>query len=68
MLLSVIYRTSIQHLPNQLDHVPGIPWTLNGEPTAEKITSKIAFKGRRVVIRCKAMGYPKPNLSWVRMR
>ena len=42
-----------------------IPWVKAGSPSPLMINTDLVLEGSTKVLRCRAMGFPKPYLSWV---
>jgi len=56
----------VEYEPGEESSVADEPWTMLMKPAPTTIDSALALKGKTVVLKCKAMGYPRTSLSWVR--
>ena len=63
--LSLLFQTTVDYHLDRDAPATNLPWTKVAYPSSLILSTKMVLEGDIVALRCRAVGVPKPYLSWV---
>ncbi|XP_076804688.1 matrix-remodeling-associated protein 5-like isoform X1 [Clavelina lepadiformis] len=63
--LGLLFQTTVIHRLERGEKVRDFPWTMAGAPSSFRMDAHLALESSTKILKCRAMGFPRPDLSWV---